>query len=214
MTISTFVKYKAKRLLAPLLFRYPPIGLQPERLHLWLDTLIATRNVPGAVVEIGCHLGGTAAFSARMMTRQGDRRPYVCIDTFGGFVSSEFEEDLKLGNTESNRHLFADNSPDLTRWVLDRHGAPDVKLIQGDIVSLNPSLIPEQISACLIDIDLAQPIETAMEIVTKRLAPGGRILVDDCPEDYDWQARKGYEAFMTKSGLTPSYKAGMGLFTQ
>jgi hypothetical protein len=56
------------------------------------------------------------------------------------------------------RNEFSANSPSLTRWVLDKHGGKDVVIHQGDIVSLPDSELPNKISACLLDVDLTDPI--------------------------------------------------------
>jgi hypothetical protein len=204
-------KRLAKTLLRPLLYRYPPIGLQPERLQLWLRTLIETGPVDGDVIEVGCSLGGTAAFSWRMLRNLGIAKRYVCVDTFAGFVPSQFDDDLDRGNREANRWLFADNSRALVRAVLDQHGAQEVALVQGDIVTLPPSRLPSRLSAALLDVDLAVPIYEGLKKLYPRLAPGGVIAVDDCPERYDWQARQGYERFCLEAGIAPRYELGMGL---
>ena len=205
------VKRLAKSLLRPLLYRYPPIGLQPERLQLWLRTLIETAAVEGDVVEVGCSLGGTAAFSWRMLQNLGIGKRYVCIDTFSGFVPAQFADDLDRGNREANRWLFADNSRALVRAILDQHGAREVALLQGDIVTLPAAQLPAPISAALLDVDLALPIYEGLCRLYPRLAPGGVIAVDDCPAGYDWQARQGYERFCREAGLAPRYELGVGL---
>jgi len=201
----------AKTLLRPLLYRYPPIGLQPERLQLWLRTLIETGAVDGDVVEVGCSLGGTAAFSWRMLRNLDIAKRYLCVDTFEGFVPEQFDDDLGRGNREANRWLFADNSRALVRAILDQHGAREVGLLQGDIVTLAASQLPPRLSAALLDVDLALPIHEGLKKLYPRLAPGGVIVVDDCPEHYDWQARQGYERFCEDAGIAPRYELGMGL---
>src|SRR5262245_22287380 len=205
------VKRLVKSLLRPLLYRYPPIGLQPERLQLWLRTLIETAAVAGDVVEVGCSLGGTAAFSWRMLQNLRVRKRYVCIDTFSGFVPTQFADDLDRGNRETNRWLFADNSQGLVRSILDQHGAREVALLKGDIADMSESRLPERISAALLDVDLAVPIYAGLRKLYPRLAPGGVIVVDDCPEGYDWQARQGYERFCRDAQLEPRYELGVGL---
>src|SRR6185312_16990641 len=60
LDVKFALKRMARNALAPLLYRYPPFTLAPERLYLFMHTLIETRAIPGAVVEIGCNLGGTA----------------------------------------------------------------------------------------------------------------------------------------------------------
>jgi O-methyltransferase len=205
------VKRLAKTLLRPLIYRYPPIGLQPERLQLWLRTLIDTSAVEGDIVEVGCSLGGTAAFSWRMLRNLGIAKRYVCVDTFSGFVPEQFDNDVKRGNQEANRWLFADSSSELVRAILDQHDAKEVALVQGDIVTIPESQLPPRISAALLDVDLAVPIYEGLKKLYPRLAPGGVIAVDDCPENYDWQARQGYDRFCRDAGIAPRYELGVGL---
>jgi O-methyltransferase len=204
-------KYKAKSVLRPLVFRYPPIGLQPERLQVWLKILVETGQIDGAVVEVGCRLGGTAAVSWNMLRNLGVRKRYICVDTFSGFVAEHFEDDLKRGNHEVNRWMFADNSIDLTRKILDPHNARGVELIRADIVTLPREKLPEVISAALLDVDLAQPIYEGLKKLYLRLVKGGVIVVDDCPESCFWKARQGYEQFCAEFGITPHYENGTGL---
>lgn len=191
--LTASVKRTAKSLLRPLIYRYPPIDLQPEGLQLWLRTLIDTAKVPGAVVEVGCSVGGTAAFSWTMLCNLKLAKRYICIDTFDGFVEDQFQHDVALGNVPSNRWRFSANSITLTRDILNQHGAQGVELIQGDIITLPDSRLPDAISAALLDVDLALPIYEGLKKLYSRLAPGGVILVDDCPQECDWRARQGYE---------------------
>lgn len=201
----------AKYALKSLLYSNPPIGLQPERLMTWLQTLAATMSVDGVVLEIGCNLGGTAAVSAGLLRRLGCTKAYICVDTFSGFVKEQFEKDVALGNSRVNRHVFSCNSKALARWVLDRHGASSVQLVEGDVCELAAGTIPSPVAACLIDVDLAEPVKAALEKIYPLLSPGGIILVDDCPQEYTWQARRGYELFMQHQGLQTKYERGMGI---
>ena len=199
------------RVLGPLLYRHPPVGLQPDRLYAWHDALLRTRDLDGAVVEVGCNVGGTVAVSWRFLERIGAHHRYVCVDTFSGFVLDQFEADVALGNDPSNRHVFADNSQALTRSVLDRHGAAGVELIRGDISTLDPAALPDRVAAALVDVDLADPVYDALAVLWPRLVPGGVVLVDDCPERCDWQARAGYRRFVEERGLPERYAFEMGV---
>lgn len=210
-TLRVRARYMKKSLLRPLLFKYPPIGLQPERLYLWLDTLLATRDVPGSVLEIGCASGGTAAYSQRMLQRLGIPHEYVCIDTFRGFVESQFQADGFLGTPQASRHEFSASSLPLVRRILNGLGANDVRLIEGDIVAMPSEDLPGEVAACLIDVDLSHPVSVALGRVVERLSPGGVILVDDCPDESSWKARTGYDSFVRDAGLLPEYRFGMGI---
>ncbi len=205
-------RYLLKSTLRPVLYRHPPIGLEPERLYLWMRTLLETKDLPGAVVEIGCAAGGTAALCDRMLRQVGVEKRYVCIDTFGGFVDEQFNVDVGLGTTERVRHKFSANSPWLARRIVRGLGSPDIEFVQGDIVSLPANRLPDRISACLVDVDLSEPVHAAMEKTYERLVPGGMIIVDDCAEGI-WKAKDGYRRFVRASGLEERYEFGMGFVT-
>jgi predicted O-methyltransferase YrrM len=209
------IRYELKRMtrtaLVPLLYRYPPFVLAPERLYLFMHYLIATKDVPGAVVEIGCNLGGTAVIAKRMLDRLNANKPYICIDTFDGFVSEQFEADAALGTPSKDQNLFSGNSKELVSKIMQRHGCGDVKLIQGDVTKVPDAELPEQCSGVLLDVDLTEPTYIALQRFCPRLAPGGFILVDDCQDGGSWKARIGYSAFCRENGLEEQYMYGMGI---
>jgi SAM-dependent methyltransferase len=206
-------RYLSKVALRPLLYRHPPIGLMPERLYLWTRTLIETKDVPGAVLEIGCSAGGTAAWCDRLLRNIGTEKPYVCVDTFGGFTEEQFAVDAALGTPESVRFDFSANSLNLVRRTVAGLGAPGIRLIQGDVCTLPVERLPRSIAACLVDVDLSEPVYAALRKVYPRLAPGGIIIVDDCPDDAGWRARLGYRRFIAEQGLSERYEFGMGVVT-
>jgi hypothetical protein len=116
--MKEMLRVAAKKALAPLIYRFPPFGLQPERLATYLHSLLERQDLPGDVAEIGCNLGGTSAIAA----------PHA-LQRF---------------------------------WP-------------------------------------------------RMVAGGAAIYVDDCPADYDWKARIGYEKFCGEAGLTPRYEYGLGV---
>src|SRR5690349_5170159 len=160
------VKYQLKRIarqaLVPLLYRYPPFALTPERLYLFLHHLVETKDVPGAVVEIGCNLGGTAVIAKQMMNRLGIDKPYICIDTFDGFVEEQFAADVALGTPAGDETMFSGNSKELVAKIMKRHRAGDIALVQGDVMQIPDRLLPEQCSLVLLDVDLTEPSYVAL----------------------------------------------------
>jgi O-methyltransferase len=210
--LKVSARYCAKSLLRPLIYRHPPIGLRPPRMYVWSDVLIKTADIQGAVLEIGCAAGGTAAWSDRLLREIGARKRYICIDTFGGFVAEQFSADEAKGTPKQYRHTFTANSPSLVRRTVTGLGSPNIELIAGDIAELAPELLPSKISACLIDVDLAQPVAAALQRVYPLLAPGGTIVVDDCEGRSDgWRARDGYQQFAVSKGLPEVYRFDMGV---
>lgn len=207
------LKEMARSTLVPLLYRYPPTCLAPERMYLYMHYLIEYRDVPGDIVEIGCNLGGTAAVARNLTTRLGINKKYICYDTFDGFVEQQFSDDVGLGTPTRNRHMFSGSSQKLVAKILRRHNAADVTLIQGDITTIPDSKLPASCSVVLLDVDLAEPTYHALKRFWPRLAPGGAILVDDCPDGTDWKARIGYSRFCQEAGLPEQYRHGMGILT-
>jgi O-methyltransferase len=205
------LKLLGKRIIRPLIYRFPPVMMSPNSLYVWFDILANTRELEGDVVEVGCYLGGTAALSARMLKNIESDRDYIVIDTFDGFVEDQFDKEVEVGGADFLRHEFSSNSEALTRWVLDKHGGETVRMIKGDIASLPEDRLPDKISACLLDVDLVDPIYAALSRVYPRLTPGGMVAVDDCDEHTYYKARLGYEKFMKEKGFPIEYKFGMGI---
>src|ERR687893_2346276 len=94
----------------------PVTSLAPERLYWYLHTLWQTRAVEGAVVEIGCWLGGTSALASGFLQRTGHGKRYVAIDTFAGFVPEQFDRDPA---PEGYRSTFNGSSLEMVRALLD-----------------------------------------------------------------------------------------------
>lgn len=211
MSLHIATKKAAKRLLRPLLYRFPPVFLSPAGLHLWFEALETTEALDGDVVEVGCYLGGTSILGAHFLREMGSKRRYTVIDTFGGFTDEQFESEIEHGGARELRHHFSANTPELARWVMDHHGAPQVQMIQGDVACLPEDALPQRISACLIDIDLAEPIYVALTRLYPRLAPGGVIIVDDCDSQTMYKAAIGYERFVAEQGLPHQIRLGKGV---
>ena len=209
------VKYRLKRLarsaLAPLLYRYPPFVLAPERLYLLMHHLVETKDVPGSIVEIGCNLGGTAVIARRMLDGLHVTKRYICIDTFDGFVGEQFATDVALGTPTSDQNLFSGNSKALVAKILHQHRCDDVELVQGDVITVPDDALPAPCSLVLLDVDLTEPTYVALKRFWRRMSPGGVILVDDCAESSSWKARVGYDRFCRDEGLQTRYLYGMGI---
>ena len=206
-----------KHALIPLLYRRPVPELPPERLYLLFDALVQTRGLPGAVVEVGCFQCGTSAWAYRMMKALELTRPYLCVDTFGGFVESQFSDDIEVGTAPSHRGGFSVNSPAFVRRLLEYWGVGEIQLLPEDIVALPAARLPGQIAVALLDVDLEAPTYAALEKIYPRLATGGIILVDDCSDAASNPfrgARLGYGRFVREHQLPERFAFGMGAITR
>jgi hypothetical protein len=205
------VKERLKRALAPWLYPRPVPELAPERLYLYLDVLWRLRDHPGAVVEIGCYQCGTAAWAYRMLRDIGSERPYVCVDTFGGFIDDQFERDVASGTAADRRNGFGANSRQLVAGLLASWQCDGIQLIEADIVEMTATMLPEAIAVALVDVDLEVPTLAALEKLYPRLVRGGAILVDDCNEAGPFRgARVAFRRFVAERELPERYTFGMG----
>jgi hypothetical protein len=205
------LKYAAKSLLAPIIFKFPPTDIQPQRLMFFLNAIVDTASIPGPIVEVGSHLCGTSIVAYRTMRNLGIDKPYICVDTFSGFVPEQFDADLSKGTPEKDRLMFAANSEHLVSRILKIHGCTDIQLLKRDCTKITGADFPNGISLCLLDVDLSEPIHKGLQRLWPLINPGGRILVDDCPENTSWKALHGFRAFCDEIGAPLVTKYGMGV---
>jgi O-methyltransferase len=195
-----------------LLYRRPLSALQPERLYAYLDAIWQRRELDGAIVEVGAWLGGTATLAYRMLRNTGFTKRYVCVDTFGGFVPEQFARDVEHGTAARRDRDFAENSVEIVSRLLRAYGVEEIELVQGDIAQVSDERLPERVAVGLVDVDLEVPVYAGLRRLQPRLAEGGILLVDDCPENHDWPgARIAYRRFVADCGLQEEYFMGMGI---
>lgn len=188
-------------------------SLQIERKFMYLQTLDDIRGVEGAVLEVGCYLCGTAVMASSFLARTGSPRRYVCIDTFSGFNEEHFALDVKHGTPPEYATLYDTHTAAMVRRLVahwDREGS--IEIVEGDICTMPDAALPPQIAACLLDVDLEFPIYEGLARIAPRMAAGGVILVDDCPETTTWMgARKGYARYCHDAGIPEGYVDGFGV---
>jgi hypothetical protein len=188
--------------------------LQPARLRLYLDTLAARSEIEGAIVEVGCFRGATTVLACQYLRALGRPHPYTVVDTFNGFVADQFAADERIGTPASFGAGFAENPKLLVERTLRHYRLDEVQVIEADIESLDPDRLPDRITVCLMDVDLAVPIEAGLTKIWPRMTTGGVVLIDDCDEGTGWRgARVGYESFCRQHRLEPTYTNGFGLLT-
>jgi O-methyltransferase len=190
----------------------PPSGLAPDNLYAYLDALYKKRNLNGAIVEVGCAGGGTTAIAYSFLARQNIFKNYICIDTFKGFIADHLDIDRQLGLPSEYESAFSNNSKQRVEETLKSWGISQVDLIEGDITSIDESLIPQEISVCLMDVDLKVPTYKGLRRIYPKLQEGGVILVDDCTIGTSWVgALQGYREFVNEQGLPEKYFMSFGV---
>lgn len=159
-------------------------GTQIPEAYDLLDGLHQALPAGGDVCEFGVALGTTSALLASELL-DSDRRLWL-FDSFEGLSRPEAEDELLddifgLGSMEA----YAGSMAYPVEEVRRRLAAIDfpeerVRIVAGFVEStLARSDRPDRVCLAFVDLDLYRPILTALEWLDERIAPGGRIVVDD-----------------------------------
>jgi asparagine synthase (glutamine-hydrolysing) len=186
--------------------------LRPEKMTRLESALarVVRERVPGAFVEFGVALGGSAIVMADAARRDG--RPFLGFDVFGMIPPPTSEQD-DLASRERYELIASGRSSgiggetyygyrqDLLADVtaaFQRHGiAVDgerVKLVKGLFQDTWPSHAVAPVAMAHVDCDWYDPVAFCLEALASTLAPGGLVLIDDY-HDYSG-ARTATDAFL------------------
>jgi predicted O-methyltransferase YrrM len=196
--------------------------LEDAALEDLFDAVVALEAArqPGVLIEVGCALGGSAIVIAKAKSRA---RPFYVFDVFGmppaPTANDGPDVQARYGVISSRRSPGIDGNP-YYGYVEDLLGSVSAAFRRHGIdrdaehVDLVPGMIKdtlcgsEPVALAHIDCDRYESVMTCLERVTPRLAPGGRLVIDDygawsgCRKAVDtyFQGRRGYR-FVLKSRL-------------
>lgn len=153
---------------------------RPRQLSALVSYLTQTSGFAGPVVEIGCAAGHTTVFLNKHLDDLADSRRYICIDTFAGFTDQDIAIERGRGkDPASYAYLFRSYRKNWFDKTMSNNQIIRVTSIQADVNSFDFGGF-EEISFCLVDVDLKRPVIRSLEQVIPRMAKGGVIVVDDC----------------------------------
>jgi asparagine synthase (glutamine-hydrolysing) len=149
------------------------------------------RGTPGAIVEAGTALGGSAIV---MAAAKAARRPMFAFDTFGMIpppsgrdgsdVHARYEEILNGDSAGIGGDVYYGYRHDLRAEVeasFARHGLPvgenAVSLVQG--LYEETLHVQSDVALAHIDCDWYDSVTCCLERIVPRLVPGGRVIIDD-----------------------------------
>jgi hypothetical protein len=190
-----------------------PYFFTPAMLSGICGAVDRVRDVPGAFLEIGCARGHTTVFLNRHLEDSGhQRRDYVCIDTFAGFVDSDVEYEVDRRGKGEHLDTFQDsfrlNSLAAFEETMRINGCEGVRAIQGDVRTVDLGALGP-IAFALIDVDLYLPVRDALDDVVDQMSPGGVVIVDDCVPNVRWDgALEAYREIVAKLGREPDIRHG------
>ncbi|MBI2095447.1 MAG: class I SAM-dependent methyltransferase [Candidatus Omnitrophica bacterium] len=165
----------------------------PERMYnLYLATqYVASRGIPGDLVECGVWKGGSAMAMALTLLGMGDKsRTIYLYDTFEG-MSRPSEKDVDYyGNTgeaiwvpelKEDHNAWAYCPLEEARRNLVSTGYPEDKLkfVKGRAEETLAHTVPEKIAILRLDTDWYESTYQELVYLFPKLSPGGVLLVDD-----------------------------------
>lgn len=153
----------------------------PAELCFLVSCIDRTRDLPGPILEVGCFRGQTTLFLNYHMNCSGIEKSYICVDTFTGFIDEDvdFEIQARRKNPRFTWGGFSYNAKRYFEKSLQMNNIRRVTAIQADVSQFDFSGI-DNISLCLVDVDLYLPVKCCLEKLPTKMAKGGILIVDDC----------------------------------
>lgn len=171
---------------------------------------VATRPIPGALVECGVWRGGSMMAVALTLLRLGatDRDLYL-FDTFTG-MTEPGEEDVKktgeraadlLTGASRDSHHWAVAPIDQVREAVLSVGYPEERIhfVEGAVERTLPANAPAEVALLRLDTDWYSSTKHELVHLYPRLARGGVLIVDDYAY---WQgARRAVDEYIRENDL-------------
>ena len=156
-------------------------------LEILLTQLAATIDdgVEGDVVEMGCWQGTTSVLLRSFLDAAGSDKVLHVYDSFEGLPPTG-PHDQGAGGLE--RPFFEIPVDALVQRFRGAGFRPPVIHV-GWFAEIPQAEMPERIAFAFVDGDLYESIRDSLHRVLPALAPGGRIVVDDC----GWRVTPGVE---------------------
>lgn len=175
--------YNRGTMIDDLLSRYAVISDQvsKEDIHLILSELSQTlqRNVPGAIVELGCYIGTTSLFIRRLLDQTGTSasREFHAYDSFAGLPPKHYLDKSAMGEGFKEGELAVSKSQFIREF--QRAGLRPPITHKAWFEHLTPADLPDPIAFAFLDGDFYQSILASLRLVWPKMSPGGVVLIDD-----------------------------------
>jgi SAM-dependent methyltransferase len=170
----------------------------PAQLCFLCQCIEDTRNIEGAVAEVGCAIGDTTVFLNKYLDDRNIEKHYFAIDTFSGFVADDIRfEVTNRGKTEDLYNGFRVNKKKWFDGTMRQNDVTRVRSIEADVNEYDLTKLGP-LSFSLLDVDLYRPVKKGLGDLYEVLRPGGIIVVDDCDSsNIRWNgADQAYKEFM------------------
>lgn len=172
--------------------------LDGNRVLHFINALETVKKLPtGDYAELGTYRGITANL---IWQRRAPGAKLHCFDTFAGFDDRDVS-DQRL-DVKAELGKFRDTSLELVQNRIAGGPHTELSMHAGYFPSTFDGLENLQFRLVHIDMDLAKPIQDALEVFWPRLVDGGIILIHDYRSARYPMAAETVDAFFTERGVT------------
>lgn len=159
--------------------RYSMVSVDRLESLYRLSRDLASRRIPGAIVECGCWNGGAAALMARASIRGGLSRDVWLFDSFEGLPAPTADDPPEVHR--AYKPGWCKGNPELAREVLLAEGvSPEsVRIVKGWFEQTFPRADVGPIALLHVDSDWFQSVHQCLETFFDEVSSGGIIVFDD-----------------------------------
>lgn len=154
--------------------------------------VVLKNDIPGDVVELGCYVGTTSVFLASRL-KTTDRKLYL-YDSFEGLPPKANEDESPAGMQFKTGELLA-TKKQLVR-NLKQANVPMPVIKKGWFSELTAADVPPRIAFAFLDGDYYHSVWDSLTLISKFLAPGATIIVDDYANEALPGAAKAVDAWL------------------
>ncbi len=167
---------------------------------------IVANGIAGDFVECGVWRGGSVMLIALTLARLGDTgRTLWLYDTFAGMTPPQ-EIDVQTMSGRPARAVLDEDAANgpfrgiAAREIAEKNlrGYPNVRFIEGDVLSTIPSFAPPAIALLRLDTDWYASTRHELEHLYPRVTAGGVLIIDDY--GYWSGARKATDEYFGGNG--------------
>lgn len=154
--------------------------------ELW-ELVGQTKNLEGALIEVGVWRGGTGALIAKSAQLSGIKENVYLCDTFSGVVkTTSADPDYQGGE-------HADTDENIVKSLTKKMQLKKVKILKGIFPDDTKDQIKEKkIRFCHIDVDAFESAKDVFAWVLPKMSLNGIIVFDD----YGFETTKGIATFV------------------
>jgi hypothetical protein len=164
-------------------------------LILNIDHVLGEQQVAGDLAEVGVYKGNTASILADFATEYG--RTCWLFDTFEGFHT----RDLVGVDQSKATDAFKDTSLYEVRNIIGRHTHANCRFVPGYFPESIPAdCVERKFAVVSLDCDLYQPIRDGLMFFSKRMVPGGLLIIHDYAGNYWPGAKQAVDEFCAETG--------------